>query len=341
MNAGINVLDRIEQSFLLFKKGIKVLVIPFFVYYFISYAFFTIISIYFLSTGIVDSISETMNYNNFFLLFNNPKVILLLVVAMFFGLIYLVIYIPFVIYAIRTIKNLYNDEVINYKENVLYSENKFFEIMKTYWYIFAYVALIPSLFFIVGGGIFNLGYFLNWDDAYKIIGGFLMGIGIFLFIAFSLYRGIKTTFAVSSAIDCDEYTIENFKKSVSITDNNWWRIIGNVILVGIIISLLSGVAKNIFSIFFSSSSGIIDLVSNYKDKDAIANFLANFSYFNYFISGFFDLIISTIGKIFTIIFIYVFYKRLDFEKNGVENKEKSVPEEKIMFQSKNIESMEL
>lgn len=336
MKAQEKVLDRIEQSFEIFKKAFVYLVAPFFVYYMFSFVFFGLIVIYLLFSWVLLSIFDTMDYNNFFLFFTNPKVVLLATVGMFFWLIYLLLYIPFFVYSIKTIWDFYNwAEKINFKENFTYSLNRFIPIMKTYWYIFAYVALIPSLLFILWWAIFNLWYFLKWDDIYKTIWWSLMWIWIFLFIVFAVYRWLKTSLSVYSAVDSDDYSRENFNFSVSITSNKWWRIFWNMMLVWIIVWLLSWIASNFFSIFFSSTSSLSNLSNNLNSKDLLADFLSTFSFFNYFVSGFFEMFISTIGKVFIIIFIYVFYKRLSFENTNITENLEIKQENKL--DSKNIE----
>lgn len=338
MRAEEKVLDRIEQCFEIFKKAFIYLVIPFFGYYLFSFVFFGLVTIYLLFSWILLSIFDTMDYNNFFLFFANPKVVLLATVGMFFWLIYLLLYIPFFIYAIKTIWDFYKwAEKINFKENFIYSLNRFVTIMKTYWYIFAYVALIPSFIFIIWGALFNLSYFLKWGDIYRTIWAIFMWLWSFLFICFALYRWLKTSFSVYSAVDSDDYSRENFNFSVKITTNNWWRILWNMMLIWLIIWLLSGIASNFFWIFFSNSSNLSNISSDLASKDLLKSFMSNFSFFNYFVSGFFEMFISTIWKVFILIFIYVFYKRLNFETTNIVEKVELKQKVEIKDEHKTIE----
>lgn len=328
MKAQEKVLDRIEQSFEIFKKSFIYLVIPFFCYYLFSFIFFGLIVIYLLFSWIFLSIFDTMDYTNFFLFFSNPKVVLLFTLAIFFWIIYLLLFIPFSIYWIKTIGDFFKwADKIDFKENFMYSLNRFIPIMKTYWYIFAYVALIPSLLFIFWGFIFNISYFMKLPDIFKYTWGVIMVISSLLFIIFSIYKWMKSTFSIYSAIDSDEYTISNFNKSVKITDKKWWRIVWNIFLIWIIVWLLSWIASNFFSIFFSNSSNIWNIFNEFNDKDLLKSFLSNFSFFNYFVSWFFEILIKTIWNVFIFIFIYVFYKRLSDEYNNIneslDDKEKN------------------
>lgn len=309
------ILDRIEQSFELFKKCFVYLVAPLLSYYLFSFFMGGILIIYLLFSWIIwANIFDTMDYNNIFLFLSNPKIILLILISMIFWLLYILIYIPFLIYSIKTIGDFHKwVDKINFKENFMYSLNRFIPIMKTYRYIFAYVALIPALIFIIWWLIFNLGYFLNWNDIYKIVWGtFMVSWGV-LFMIFAIYRWLKTSFSIYSAVDNDDYSRENFNFSVKITSKKWWRIFWNMILIWMIIWLLSWIASNFFSIFFSNS-WVLSLISNdFTNKDALKSFISNFSFFNYFVSWFFDILIKTIGNVFLFIFLYLFYKRLSFE----------------------------
>jgi len=317
------VLDRIEQSFEIFRKSFTYLVVPFFCYYLLSFVFFGLIMIYLLFSGTFLSIFDTMDYNNFFLFFTNPKVVFLIFMTIVLGILYLLIYIPFFIYSIKTIWDFYKwAEKINFKDNLMFSLTKFMPLMKTYWYIFAYVALIPSLFFIAWGILFNLSYFLNFGDLYSTIWVVFMSIWAILFAIFAIYRWLKTSFSVFSAVDSDDYSRENFKFSVEITKNKWWRILWNIFLIWLIVWLLSWMASNFFSIFFGKTWSFSNMDFNSLNKETIQNLINSFSFFNYFVSWFFEMLISTIWKIFILIFIYIFYKRLSFETiKTIENTE--------------------
>ncbi|NVP17369.1 hypothetical protein HUU51_01500 [Candidatus Gracilibacteria bacterium] len=329
MIASEKVLDRIEQSFLIFKMAFVYLVLPLFVYNIVSFIFITSVIYYLIFSGVLISLADLLSYNNFFLFFSNPKFVILSTLSLFFLLLYVLIFIPFLIYTIKTIRDFYNGEVkIDFKSNFLYATSRFFDIMKTYWYIFAYLALIPSIIFIIGGVIFNVGYFYDLQFDYKMIGGAFMLTGFLLFIVNMIYRGIKSTFALYSAIDNDLYTKEDFLKSVSITNKNWWRIFGNLVLIGLIVGLLSGIASNFFSIFFGSFGDFSNIDFENINTVAIQSFIDQFSFFNYFVSGFFENLIKTIGSVFIYIFIYVFYKRLVFESNNISNIEEIEKKEK-------------
>lgn len=323
------VLDRIEQSFELFKVWFKLLVIPFFVYYLISFVFTWIIIGYIWYSRILESFMTNWNSSILVNIFSSSKFVLIATLFIFFLIIYLTIYMPFIVYSIRVIWNIYNKKPIwDFKANFIYAISKILEMMKTYWYIFAYVALIPSFFFILWGWIFNASYFMDLDSSIKFIWWTLMVIWILLFIVFSLYRWLKTTFSLYSAIDNDDYTKENFNSSIKITKNKWWRILWNLMFVWIIVSSLSWIASSVISLFFSSNSWYSDLISSFWSwnsldlsslNSTIWKTMADFSFFNYIVSGFFQLFISTVWKIFAIIFVYVFYKRLTFESTNISN----------------------
>jgi hypothetical protein len=64
-------------------------------------------------------------------------------------LVYLLLYIPVFLGLIKTIQQVYNNEAVKIQKNIYYGFSRLWLSMKTYWYIFAYVALIPALIFIV------------------------------------------------------------------------------------------------------------------------------------------------------------------------------------------------
>lgn len=321
MIANEKVLDRIEQSFDIFKKAFIYLVLPLFVYNIISFVFFALVLSYFLFSWILLSLFELLR-GDIFLFFSDIKFLLLASLSLFFLLLYVLLLIPFLIYTIKTIGDFYNwVEKLDFKDNFLYATSRFFDIMRTYWYIFAYLALLPSLIFIIWWFIFNIGYFFDLQFNYKIIWWGFMLAWFLYFIVNMIYKWIKSTFALYSAIDNDSYTKEDFLQSVSVTDKNWWRIFWNLVLVWLIVWFFSWFASKFFSIFFGSFWNFTNLDFQNINKDTIQDFINAFSFFNYFVSWFFDNLIKTIESVFVYIFIYVFYKRLVFESNNWNNNE--------------------
>lgn len=332
MLANEKVLDRIEQSFEIFRKAFIYIVLPFFVYNIISFIFFLLVISYFIFSWILSSLVDLLSYNNFFLFLSNPKFIILATLSLFFLLVYLLLFIPFLIYTIKTIWDFYNWAIkIDFKSNFLYATNRFLNIMQTYWYMFAYLALIPSLIFIFWGLIFNIWYFYDLPFDYKMVGWAFMLVWFLFFIVNMIYRWIKSTFALYSAIDCDDYSKENFVQSVTITNKKWWRILWNLILIWAIVWLLSWIASNIFSIFFGKIWDFSSLDFENITPSTLQSFIDAFSFFNYFVSWFFDSLIKTIGTVFIYVFIYVFYKRLYFESNNLEQEkiEKNIKTEEV------------
>jgi len=108
MLASEKVLDRIEESFHIFKKAFVYLVLPLFLYNIFSFIFIILVIFYLIFSGVLVSLLDLYSYNNFFLLFSSPKFIILTSLSLFFLLTYLLIFIPFLIYTIKTISDFYN-----------------------------------------------------------------------------------------------------------------------------------------------------------------------------------------------------------------------------------------
>ncbi|MDP2091325.1 MAG: hypothetical protein Q8K30_07055 [Candidatus Gracilibacteria bacterium] len=304
------VLDRIEQSFGIIKSNFLDFFIPFFVYNFISFLVIWV-AVFSFGLGVIGGL-DTTSIDPFVIL-NNPKVVILISVGMITMIIYLLLYIPILLGLIKSIKQAINGEDITTKDNIIYGFKNLTNSFKTYWYIFAYVALIPSIIFILGGIMFNASYFLGAPENLKIIGGVFMGISVVLFLAYSIYRGYRASFSIYSAVDNDSFTKDDFIKTLSFTDNKWWRIFGNFLLLGLIIGLLTSLIGGIFSAISLSNKIDTDSIKTIEDIKLLAS---NFSIVTQSLSGFVNTIISTIGKIFVIIFTYLFYLRLKQESMG-------------------------
>ena len=200
--------ERFDQAFTLFKNNFIWLFIPFFIYNFISVVIIGTISKY----SMIKSLSwiENMEWLDFFSFLNNFTVVIMLVLWMIFFILYLLFYIAVFLWIIRSFKQAVNNENIDMLWNLKYGITNLFTAMKTYWYIFAYVALIPSLLFIVWWLFFNAGYFYNEMEILQTIWWGLIILSLIIFIVFAIYRWLKAIFWVYSAVNDDEYTKKNF-----------------------------------------------------------------------------------------------------------------------------------
>lgn len=317
------VLDRIEQTFVLFKNNFVWLFLPLFLYNFLSIVILGSFSQYYFMSKI-NSIESVQN-SDIFTFLNTPEVVFYIVVWTFIFIIYLLFYIVILLWLLKSIKQTLNNETINISENFYYWISRFYSSMKTYWYIFAYIALITSIIFISWGLIFNISYFYWWIWNLETIWWWLMITGLVLFIVFSLYRGLKSKFAIYSAVDEDIFDKNNFLLSVKSTESNWWRILWNFMLVWIIISLVFWLINWLVSaVFFwiswwqwflewlisAYNSNNVDLI-----KEQINNYLWNFSILSEIFKNLINNILNTLESIFFIVFTYLFFIRLKTELN--------------------------
>lgn len=312
MEAKVWVLDRIEQSFMLFKNNFVDFFMPMFLYNLIAIVVvFTILiwlffwSIWSVFSWGLDSFSWWIDVFNFL---NNPFIVISIWVWMIFFIVYLILYIPIFLWLLKTIKQSVNNEKVTSKENLFYWFSKLSDAFRTYWYIFAYVALLPSIFFILWWLLFNL-WFFKWIDELKQVWGFLMILATLLFLVFIVYRWIRATFAMYWALDSELFTKENFLNTVNITVDNWWRILWNFFLVWLVVSLLSWLISKVISIFTYSWVNL-ESIGSLEDLLSVAS---NFNVIGQIFSWFFGSIINTIWTVFVIVFTYIFYLRLKDE----------------------------
>jgi len=344
------VFDRIEQSVELFKNNFKNIFLSYFLYKFLVFLVWSFI--YYLALNIIDFDSilgdkwEWLNsiwelfWNTVFLIWVNVFIILVVI--------NLILIVPFILAVIKTVKDSYEEkENIDFVENIKYGFKELYNSFKTYWYIFAYIALIPAFFIILWWLFLIFGQVQNLDSILQTW-LWIFWFWFILLIIFSVYRWIKSTFSIFSAVDKNEYTKENFKKSVEVTDNNWWRIVWNFFLIWILISIIWWIINSIIWVVQISTSGIFDLL-NMKDLSSIQNWgfsperiwelvkqytweIWSFSIL-WFIIDIIKLIIENIFAIFTFIFTYLFYKRLEFEKYWIK-KENNYEDLEILDESK-------
>ncbi len=305
MNVKEKLLDRMEQSFFIYKKWFLELTLPFFIY---TFVWFYLIPVILISVIWPVFFSYYNNWNdiyNYYLLYLFTLPILFLVIFYIFS--YMFVFILTLKNIIFYFKNYENPTKNNLKQKIIDSRKSMIKILKTYWYIFAYVALIPALFFIVWWILFNATYFLELPEYFSRVWTLLMLTWIVLFIFFSIYRWVKTTFSLYSAIKNDEYTKQNFKNSVKITDWIWWRIFWNTFISWLIIWLFLGVITNILKIFIPSWF-------NFYEASLTWNF-SLLSWLNFLIYWIFESVINSISIVYLMVFVYLLYERILLERN--------------------------
>ncbi len=316
-----SVFERIEQSITLFKNNFAQIFLPLFVYKFLT-LWFIFYAISFFSLQKLD-IEKIFNASNSWgewwpiLLFNNYLIYVLLIFFIFF-IVYIIFVIPFFIATIKAIKNSYFEVENNLKDNINYWFSRMFQLFKTYFYIFKYVFLIPALVIIFWSTFLVLWEYQNIDFFLKIW-TFTFFFWIILTITFYIYRWIEVTFSLYSAIDKDEFDKENFEDSVSLTKNNWWRIVWNILLISIIIFLFLWLISKILWYFLTKQEFWTNSI------EVVKNFLIYIQTFNIldFTINLIDIFFVAVFEIFMFVFIYIFYKRIELEKNGdTSSKEK-------------------
>ena len=315
LEAKENFLDRVEQSFILFKENIIPLSIPYIVFNIISIVLLPLI----FTTIIGNFISlDQLTWGEW----QNLGIIIPLWVsiAIIFGLIYIVTLIPIQIGLFTGIKQAIYWETITPKENILYGFSHLSElIFKTYWYIFAYVLLIPSIIFITWGlsMIFWLSQNRNFAWFFSIIGYILISISIIVGIIFMIYRGLRVKFAIITAVHKNNYSKENFEYSLKISQNKWWRIFWNLFWIWILGSLAIWIISQLIDALTSlgwNNFSYLSLLWNSKnispdDVKVILDSMMQFSFMN-FVNSIFQNILATLLAIFIMIFTYILFLRL-------------------------------
>lgn len=333
MQASEKVLDRFVQTIEIFKKGFFYITLPFFLYSFVSFIFFGIVIFLILSTWYFSNFNlGFIDYLNFI----TPWNIIIWIILLLIFLAYIILYIPFFIFTVKSINDLYNwKDIVDIKFNISFSISRFFSIIKTYWYIFAYVALIPALIFIFWWILFNLWFFLwIWDIFYRL-GWVFMWAALFLFVFFAIYRWIKSTFSLYSAIEKDEFTKDNFVKSIELTNGKWWRILWNIFFVGLLVWILSSILSWILSIFFWAGFWF-ETIFSWVDLTWLFTIPFIVSFIFWWV---FNLLIETIWTSFILVFWFLLYKRfeLEFLNLDVEKKEEVIEIDDLIEDNKKNE----
>ncbi len=314
------IFDRIEQIFPIFLKNILRLTLPYLLYQILFIAILWSVFVFYIWVWILWILKS--NGWNFWDVLYNPMIIYFI----FFGFVLFIFFalsnIPIILATLKSIKQCLNKQNITPFENIKWWIKNIFLSFKTYWYIFAYIYLIPALIFIVWGIMFISWMWENkiqWLINFWII---FMILSFLLFLFFAIYRWTKTSFSLIYAVDKESFDKENFKKSIDITQNNWWRIFWNLFLIWLIISFGIKFILGIFMLILPSSFNFSlllqgDVASINFDK--VISVLETFNPFIHIINNIIKNILQVIWIVFILMFSYVFMLRLKDENENNSN----------------------
>lgn len=304
------VLDRIEQSFWVFIQNPLGLVMPL--------VLFQIVMIV-----LLPQIGMSVIFGWNFMQTSNVSTVLYMTmsIALIYATFYVILIIPVTISVIKWASDLIHWKNISAQTMIEYGFRKLSESFKVYWYMFAYAYLIPALCFIGAGFLVLLWLFLK-VEVVSTIGWILMWISIIFWLVLWIYRWLKSTFAIWSAIYENDFSKEQFQKGISVTDNNWWRILWNFLLIWLISWLLMSLVTGfIWSItFLGTTSSWIDIESilqpwGWNIQESIEGYMNNMwgISISEIITKSISQILWSIVSAFMIVFTLIFYLRLKKE----------------------------
>lgn len=316
------VLKRIEQSFFFLIKN-KEIILWFSIIYILMYIVWVSIFKYILNSIVFDT--------NFL---SHSQNIVWLIILWVYILLAIILQIWFALWWIKYIKENRESRQIDFLESLKYGFNHIFRSFITYYYIFLYVYIIPLGLLIIWLILLLLeqtNILKTWATWWIVI-----WVSTMLLVIFSIYRWVKSVFAIYSAIDNEKYDKNSFEWAIKITENKWWRIFWNGLLLWLIVWLLSSLINQFF--------WAIDPMYNFSEISWKKDF--NIKDFKIMMNSVFSIRISWIvsallqGLIFTFsaTFYYIFYKRLEYEFESANN---LIEEEKINLSENKVEKEKL
>lgn len=293
------VLSRIEQSFILLKNNMEA-VIGFWIINILLYFIWMFLFKYWVNVFIFD---EKLLFQNSNLIIGFEVIIYILAL--------IILQIGIYLWLVHYISEAYKENKPNFHQSMQYWMSKILISFITYYHIFIFVYIIPLWIMIIWLLLIlfeQLWIYKTWD--YWTI---ITSISFILLLIFAIYRWTKSVFAIYWAVDNDSFTKDNFVNTVRLTDNNWWRIIWNMLLLWLIIWLSSTIISWILS--------AIDLMTNPNwifSSSKLSPYSKEYFNFIFRISAvwIWGAIINWFTQLFTIVFCYIFYKRLEYESGN-------------------------
>jgi len=310
-------LDRVEQSFILFKDNIKSLVIPMMIFNFIVMVIIPLVvtKLFFWFLPIEEFFSQ--NGDIWTLSHLSVIITLWITVAIAIFILYIICLIPLQIGIIKTIKNSIEDTHETIWATLRYGMRKMRDAFRVYWYVFSYTLLLPACVFIVWGILLNIGLYYNTSttEVMTLIWIALMSVSAIFSIFSMIYRGTKASFAMVNAIDKDSFYKDNFSYAIKITDGKWWRVFGNLFWIWVMWSLAVGLIGWLWESIALLGNDWSIVAEIETEKEEIQYFINSFTEFNvlFFINWIIQTLLNTLLWVFISVFVYVFYKRLEEE----------------------------
>lgn len=243
--------------------------------------------------------------------------------AITYGLFYVILIIPVTLWVMKWASDLIEWKDITVQDMLGYGFQKLSDSFKVYWYMFAYAYLVPALCFIVAGSIMLYGLYFN-NEGISSLAWWLMVVSVIYAAIQWIYRWLKSSFAIWSAVYEEDFSQEQFNTSVSYTKWKWWRIFWNFFLIWMITALLMGLVSGLIwsiSFMWTVHSGIdINSLLGQADTDiqtSIENFIGDRSGINIFkiITDSISQVLGSVVSAFMLLFTIIFYIRLKQETN--------------------------
>jgi hypothetical protein len=251
-------LSRIKESFLLFVKNFLGISLYYVIFVIISWItlsllwnFIFSIAFKFVSVN-KDAWIDANSYVNMWYF---------AIIYWFIALSVAILKIPFYISLVKNIENSFNWELVNKNANLKYWFTSIWKIFNTYWYIFKYVVLIPSLLLIIG----LLVIFV--DQGIWVL---IIILSLLVFIYFSIFRWLRSFLSLIYAIVYNDFSNDNFKKSILLTKNKIWSIFWNIIWLSIFFWFIWFIISKFINLSTFDMSSIYSIIWDiYLQKDTV------------------------------------------------------------------------
>jgi hypothetical protein len=304
---------RIKQSFILLVSNINI-IIYYLLFAIVSTALLSILwwYIFFLASKFVEFKKGTwIDVNSYINMWYYWIIYFIISISV------LILKMPFYISLVKNISDLYKWKSFDKKENLKHGFTRIWKILNTYRYIFKYVALIPCLILIV----WMLVVFVDY-----IVWFIIIWLAILLFIYFAIFRWLRTFASLMYAASYDEFTEDNFKRSIEITKYKVWTVFWNYVGIFILFWLVTFIVTKWFNIIVPENNSISAIISEiYNNKDNLTDEKlqtilssinpTNSGMFYSSIRKLYDSTLTSFLYVYWVIFYFLLMKRFESEKN--------------------------
>lgn len=101
---------------------------------------------------------------------------------------------------------------------------------------------------------------------------FVTAFSVLMFVYFGIFRWLRSYLSLIYAVSYDDFSDDNFKKSISLTKNNVWTIFINILVLVIVFAIIWALFASILASIFPDNNNFSSIIYDiYQNRNNLWN----------------------------------------------------------------------